>query len=218
MPRKTQQVTIVDYGMGNLHSVQKAMAHVADKSTRVLISHRVNDVKNADRIVLPGQGAIAGCMAHIHQAGLYDAIVDAALSKPFLAICVGPQLLMEHSAENGGVDGFAIFAGTCKRFNRDAWVTPGKQTLKIPHMGWNQLKQVKPHPLWQGIADNSYFYFVHSYYLAPKNTSDVVAQCDYGQTFDAALARDNIFTTQCHPEKSAENGLKLFENFLHWAI
>lgn len=211
---KTQQITIVDYGMGNLHSVHKALSHVADKNMKIVVSNLADDIKKASRLVLPGQGAIAGCMAHIQAAGLYEPIVAASKRIPFLAICVGPQLLMRHSEENGGVDGFHIFAGECVKFP-DEFLTR-TPPLKIPHMGWSEVKQTQAHPLWHNIADNSRFYFVHSYYLKPEEESTVVGSCDYGFRFASALARDNIFTTQCHPEKSADVGLQLFHNFLRW--
>lgn len=214
------KVTIVDYGMGNLHSVKKAIEHVADKNTHIVVSHQAKDINSADRVILPGQGAIAGCMQHIRDGGLYEAIELAANSKPFLAICVGPQLLMQHSEENGGVNGFGIFNGSCKRFTAD--LPKRNPPLKIPHMGWSKVKQKnqqgQSHALWKDIADNTRFYFVHSYYLVPKDDDIVVGTCDYGQVFASALARDNIFTTQCHPEKSADAGLQLFKNFIEWNI
>lgn len=210
------KVVVVDYGMGNLHSVQKALIHVADRDTHVIISNQAKDIKRADRVILPGQGAIAGCMRHIRDENLFDAIETAAAHKPFLAICVGPQLLMEHSEENGGVNGFGIFKGYCKRFADD--LPKRTPPLKIPHMGWSQVKHTQNHVLWQHIPDESRFYFVHSYYLVPDDSDIVVGTCEYGQTFASALARDNIFTTQCHPEKSAEVGLQLFKNFIAWTI
>ncbi|PID58491.1 MAG: imidazole glycerol phosphate synthase subunit HisH [Gammaproteobacteria bacterium] len=209
-------VTIVDYGMGNLHSVRKAVAYAGDRNTRVVVSNQAEDIARADRIILPGQGAIAGCMQHIREQDLYAAIERAASEKPFLAICVGPQLLMERSEENGGTAGFGIFKGECKRFSDE--LPKRNPPLKIPHMGWSEVKHQQPHPLWDGIADNARFYFVHSYYLVPEDEALVVGTCDYGHRFASALARDNMFTTQCHPEKSAEVGLRLFKNFLHWMV
>lgn len=214
------KITIVDYGMGNLHSVRKAVEHVADQNTHVVVSNQAGDIDTADRVILPGQGAIAGCMQHIRDGGLYQSIETAAASKPFLAICVGPQLLMQHSGENGGVDGFGIFNGNCKRFAND--LPKRNPPLKIPHMGWSEVKQQNQqgqnHALWKDIPDNSRFYFVHSYYLVPADEAIVVGTCDYGHVFASALARDNIFTTQCHPEKSADVGLQLFKNFIEWDI
>ncbi len=216
----SQTIVIVDYGMGNLHSVKKAVEHVADKNTQVIVSNQASCIDSANRIILPGQGAIAGCMQHIKDGGLYQSIETAAKNKPFMAICVGPQLLMEHSEENGGVEGFGIFKGNCKRFSDD--LPKRNPPLKIPHMGWSQVKQQeqqgKTHPLWKNIPDNSRFYFVHSYYLEPQNDGIIVGTCDYGHVFASALAHENIFTTQCHPEKSAEVGLQLFKNFIEWKI
>ncbi len=212
----SQTVTIVDYGMGNLHSVKKAVEHVANANTRVIVSNQAKDIDRADRVILPGQGAIAGCMQHIREGNLYEHIEQAAANKPFLAICVGPQLLMQHSEENGGVDGFGIFKGNCKRFADD--LPKRNPPLKIPHMGWSAVKHTQAHPLWTNIPDNSRFYFVHSYYLIPADAQLTVGTCDYGHVFASALARDNIFTTQCHPEKSAGVGLQLFNNFLQWSI
>lgn len=210
------QVTIVDYGMGNLHSVKKAVEHVADKNTSVVVSDKAEDIDKASRVILPGQGAIAGCMQHIRDGHLYEAIENAAKNKPFMAICVGPQLLMEHSEENGGVSGFGLFKGNCKRFSGK--LPKRNPPLKIPHMGWSEVKHSQEHALWNGIPDNARFYFVHSYYLVPDDGSIVVGTCDYGHIFASALARDNIFTMQCHPEKSADVGLKLFKNFLSWDV
>lgn len=215
-----QTIVIVDYGMGNLHSVRKAVEHVADASTHVVASDQASDIKRADRVILPGQGAIAGCMAHIREQNLYVGIEQAAASKPFMAICVGPQLLMQHSEENDGVDGFGLFKGNCKRFADD--LPKRNPPLKIPHMGWSEVKQQnqqgEKHPLWKGIPNNARFYFVHSYYLVPEDDNIVVGTCDYGHVFASALARDNIFTTQCHPEKSASVGLQLFKNFIAWSV
>lgn len=209
-------VTIVDYGMGNLHSVKKAVEHVADANLSVTVSNKAIDIQTADRVILPGQGAIAGCMQHIRDEGLFEAIETATKNKPFLAICVGPQLLMEHSEENGGVDGFGLFKGNCKRFADD--LPKRTPPLKIPHMGWSEVRQTQSHALWANIPDRSRFYFVHSYYLVPQDSRVVVGTCDYGHLFASAIARDNIFTTQCHPEKSADVGLQLFKNFLAWKI
>lgn len=208
------KIAVVDYGMGNLHSVVKALQHVTDDS--VVVADTAEQINRADRVVLPGQGAMQGCMENIHKQDLYQVIVDAANSKPFLAICIGPQLLMESSEESPGTDGFGIFKGTCKRFAEA--ITQQNPPLKIPHMGWSEVKHTHDHELWQGIDDNARFYFVHSYYLVPDDKDIVVGQCDYGHTFASALATDNIFTTQCHPEKSSTVGLQLFANFTRWKI
>ncbi len=209
-------IVIVDYGMGNLHSVKKAVEHVVDTSTQVRVSNNAGDINAADRVILPGQGAIAGCMQHIRDEGLYESIEQAATTKPFLAICVGPQLLMQHSEENGGVVGFGIFHGNCKRFSDE--LPKRNPPLKIPHMGWSEVKHSQDHALWRDIPGNARFYFVHSYYLVPDDDSIVVGTCDYGHVFASALAQDNIFTTQCHPEKSADVGLQLFKNFVEWDV
>lgn len=207
-------IAVVDYGMGNLHSVAKALQHVTND--KVIVADNANAIKAANRVVLPGQGAMKGCMDNIHQQGLYDAIIEAAQSKPFLAICIGPQLLMESSAESPDTNGFAIFKGTCKRFSEA--ITRESPPLKIPHMGWSEVAQSQSHRLWQGIDNNARFYFVHSYYLVPTDASIVVGQCKYGHVFASALAKDNIFTTQCHPEKSSHVGLRLFKNFTEWKV
>ena len=202
--------------MGNLHSVKKAVQHVCDAHTAVKVSNQACDIQSADRVILPGQGAVAGCMQHIYDGGLYDTITMAANEKPFLAICVGPQLLMEHSEENGGTHGFGIFKGNCKRFSAD--LPKRNPPLKIPHMGWSQVKHTREHALWKNIPDYARFYFVHSYYLEPTDKDLIVGSCDYGHVFASTLAKDNIFTTQCHPEKSADVGLQLFKNFIEWKI
>ncbi len=211
-----KKIVIVDYGMGNLHSVSKALSYVCDKNTKIIISNKACDINSADKVVLPGQGAIAGCMEHINAQGLYEAIQNATKTKPFLAICIGPQLLMDFSEENGGVKGFGVFKGQSKRFDKS--LPKQNPPLKIPHMGWSEVRQVKEHKLWDKIPQNSRFYFVHSYYLIPEDKSTEFGTCDYGGTFTSAIARDNIFTTQCHPEKSSTVGLKLFENFINWKI
>ncbi len=205
-------IAVVDYGMGNLHSVVKALDHVT--TDRVVVANDAATIQQADRVVLPGQGAFKGCMQNIQQQGLYQAIVEAAQNKPFLAICIGPQLLMDSSEESPDSEGFGIFKGTCKRFS--ASLIEQTPPLKIPHMGWSQVKHTQAHELWAGIEDGARFYFVHSYYLLPEDEAIVVGTCDYGHTFASALAKDNIFTTQCHPEKSSAVGLQLFKNFTQW--
>ncbi len=211
-----QKVVIVDYGMGNLHSVEKAVNYSAGRDFKVIVSGNAEDIKTADRIILPGQGAIAGCMAHINEQGLYQPILEAAKTKPFMAICVGPQLLMDYSEENGGTKGFSIFKGTSKKFSDD--MLKQNPPLKIPHMGWNRVNQTKKHGLWKDIADLERFYFIHSYYLEPLDKDIIVGTTDYGHIFATALAVDNIFTTQCHPENSSKAGLQLFNNFLNWKV
>ena len=205
------RIAVIDYGMGNLHSVCKALAHVAPEATITLATDR-HTIAAADRILLPGQGAIAACMAELRKLDLIEPLLQAAREKPFLGICIGPQLMMRHSEENGGVDGLGLFDGNVVRFTPDL-IDQG-ETIKIPHMGWNTIKQTHAHPLWEGIADNSHFYYVHSYHLS--DNPDTIGTTDYGVTFPAAIARDNIAGLQAHPEKSADNGLRFLANFVQW--
>lgn len=206
-------VVIIDYGMGNLHSVTKAIEHVAP-NVKIEVTSDAKRVAMADRVILPGVGAMRDCMAEILKQGVDKEVNDTILAgKPFLGICVGMQALMQYSEENNGVDCLAEIKGNVCSF--DSVINRSEHQLKIPHMGWNKIKQ-NPHPLWKGIADNSYFYFVHSYYVKAENQNDVAAQCSYGLTFDAALAKANIFAVQFHPEKSAKSGLQLLQNFIEW--
>lgn len=203
------RVALLDYGMGNLHSAAKALEHVG---ATVDITHDPKLIAAADKIVFPGVGAMRDCMAGMRAAGVDEAVKHAAFNKPLLAICVGMQALLQSSEENDGVDCLGIFQGTVKRF-------PDQAGLKVPHMGWNQVHQADPsHPIWQGIAQDSRFYFVHSYYVQPNQSSLVAASCDYGLDFAAALCRDNLFATQFHPEKSHSAGLQLLKNFVEWRI
>jgi glutamine amidotransferase len=203
MPR----IAIVDYGMGNLRSVQKALQHVAP-GARVDITSDPADIRRADRVVFPGQGAMPDCMRCLNEAGLAEAIAEGAAGKPFLGLCIGQQMLFERSAE-GDTPGLALLGGEVKALPR----APG---LKIPHMGWNEVWQAKPHALWRGIPDGARFYFVHSYYCAPREASLAAATTRYPDAFTSAIARDNIFATQFHPEKSAIAGLTLLSNFATW--
>ncbi len=204
-------VVVVDYGMGNLGSVAKALSHVSGKVT-VTVSSEASAIAAADRIVFPGQGAMPDCMRFLQESGLQEAVVAAARTKPLFGVCVGEQMLFDLSHE-GQTPGLSVLPGTVQRFSgRD----DQGAALKVPHMGWNRVKQVQAHPLFLGVPDQSYFYFVHSYFVAPLLTSDIAAQTDYGDRFTCAVARDNIFATQFHPEKSAALGLKLYENFLNW--
>lgn len=203
------RIALLDYGMGNLHSAAKALEHVG---ATVDITHDPKLIAQADKIVFPGVGAMRDCMAGMHDAGVDDAVKQAAFNKPLLAICVGMQALLQSSEENDGVDCLGIFQGKVKRF-------PDQAGLKVPHMGWNQVHQANPeHPLWHGIAQDSRFYFVHSYYVQPDDAGLVAATCDYGLDFAAALTRDNLFATQFHPEKSHTAGLQLLKNFVEWRI
>lgn len=209
-------LAIIDYGMGNLRSVSNALLRVAPAGDRVVLTSSPEVVRAADRVVFPGQGAARDCMREIAGHCLVDAVLDAAASRPFLGICMGMQVLLAHSEENGGIDCLGVYPGTVRYFGRSPRDPLSGERLKIPHMGWNQLQQSRPHPLWSGIPDLSRFYFVHSYYAAPAETGLVAATASYGVDFCAALARDNVFAIQCHPEKSAEAGLQLLHNFARW--
>ena len=204
-------VAVVDYGMGNLRSVAKALEHVAPDA-RVLVTSDPAALAAADRVVVPGQGAMPDCMAELEARGLRDAVIRAAQEKPFLGICVGLQMLFEHS-EEGDVSGLGVFPGRVKRFPEAETVARG---LKVPHMGWNEVKQAGPHPVWGGIADNARFYFVHSYYVAPADPAISAGTTTHGIPFTSAVARANIFAVQFHPEKSAQDGLRLLGNFMRW--
>ncbi|MEY1662922.1 imidazole glycerol phosphate synthase subunit HisH [Isoalcanivorax beigongshangi] len=206
-----ESVVLIDYGMGNLHSAAKALEQ-ASPSHRVRVSSDAQVVAAADRVVFPGVGAMRDCMGALRERGLDQAILSVvAAGRPLLGICIGMQALTRHSAENGGVDCLAVLDGSVTRFPDHA----GKQRLKVPHMGWSPVLQ-QPHPLWQGIADQSRFYFVHSYCAADLSATQTVGSCDYGVPFAAAAARDNVFAVQFHPEKSAADGLTLLANFLRW--
>jgi glutamine amidotransferase len=208
-------VAVIDYGMGNLHSVASALQAVGD-GVEVLVTSDAKTILNADRVVFPGVGAIRDCMAEIRRLHL-DEVVNAAVNagKPVLAICVGMQALMYRSEENGGVDCLSVLPGQVKFFGNPLRDAQGAK-LKVPHMGWNQVHQVRPHPLWAGIEQDSRFYFVHSYYISCKEPGLVAATADYGVTLHAALARNNLFAVQFHPEKSSTAGLTLYRNFLQW--
>lgn len=211
-----QKIAVIDYGMGNLRSVSKAVEHVA-RDAEVRVTDDPGYIANADRVVFPGQGAARDCMLAIGEHHLNRAVLRAAESKPFLGICMGLQVLMRHSEENGGTDLLGLFDGEVRRFDGTAMGDNGLP-LKIPHMGWSQVRQTRPHPLWDGIEDESRFYFVHSYRVVPDDVSLIAATTDYGVRFTAAIARDNLFATQFHPEKSAAAGLRLLENFVNWDI
>jgi len=208
------RVAVVDYGMGNLHSVSKAVEHVAPKA-RVEVTSDPARVADADRVVFPGQGAMPDCMRELDARGLRPAVLDAARNRPFLGICIGLQMLFERSDE-GGVDGLGLLPGTVGRFPDSGMVDSGGQRLKVPHMGWNQVNQANSHPLWSGIDDASRFYFVHSYFPHPGQPALVRGTTQYGIPFTCAVARDNIFAVQFHPEKSDTAGLRLLANFLNW--
>jgi glutamine amidotransferase len=208
-------IAVIDYGMGNLRSVAKALEHVAP-TAQVIVSHEPEQILQADRVVFPGQGAIRDCMAALDHWQLLDLIKQAAASKPFLGICLGPQALMDFSEENGGVAGLGVLPGRVVRFADDLHDPASGERLKIPHMGWNQVHQTRDHPLWHGIAQDSRFYFVHSYYLQPASAELQAGLTQYGLPFASAIAHDNLFAVQFHPEKSAQAGLRLLTNFVHW--
>jgi glutamine amidotransferase len=207
-------VIVVDYGMGNLRSVAKAIEHVAPHA-RVIVSSDAREVAAAERVVVPGQGAMPDCMAQLIERGLRDAVIAAAGSKPFLGICVGLQMLFGH-AEEGDVTGLEIFDGRVPRFPHEAMVAADGGRLKVPHMGWNEVQQAEPHSLWEGIPSGERFYFVHSYYVEPASPEIIAGSSFYGIPFTSAVARDNIFAVQFHPEKSAQAGLALLGNFMRW--
>lgn len=207
-------IAVVDYGMGNLRSVARALGHVAPKA-RVAIAGTAAGIDSADRVVLPGQGAMPDCMRHLEAAGLREAVLRAARSKPLFGVCVGEQMLFERS-EEGGTSGLGLMQGEVLRLRLQAMRAPDGAALKVPHMGWNRVFQVRAHPLWSGVPDGAFFYFVHSYHAAPASGELTVGETEYGLRFTSAVARDNIFATQFHPEKSAANGLRLYENFIHW--
>ena len=207
-------VAIIDYGMGNLRSVAKAIEHVAPGHD-VFVTSDPARVAAAERVVFPGQGAMPDCMRELDARGLRPAVVAAAASKPFLGICIGQQMLFQHSAE-GDVPGLGILPGEVVRFPEDRMQMADGSRLKVPHMGWNEVWQAGPHPLWEGIPDGERFYFVHSYFVAPADPALTAAETDYGVRFTSAVARANIFAAQFHPEKSAAAGLRLLANFIRW--
>lgn len=210
------RLVIVDYGTGNLHSVEQAVKAVAD-GAQVLVTNDAAQIDAADRVIFPGQGAMGDCMRCLSESGLKEAVLRALANKPVLAVCIGMQMLFEFSDENDCA-GLGLISGKVIRFPEAALVRANGERLKVPQMGWNTVTQRMGHPLWSGIADKSWFYFVHSYFVAPEDDSVAAGTSSYGLPFVCAVARDNIFATQFHPEKSAESGLKLFSNFIHWKI
>ncbi len=220
-------VAVVDYGMGNLRSVSQAVQTVADgEGYRVLVTAHPDEVRAAERVVLPGQGAMPDCMRELRESGLLESVLEAAASKPLFGVCVGMQMLLDRSAEARageeatGTPGLGLVHGEVVRFALDGRLQPDGSRFKVPQMGWNQVRQQAPdgvtHPIWAGVPDDSYFYFVHSFYARPSDARHSAGLADYGGSFTAAIARDNIFATQFHPEKSAAHGLALYRNFLHW--
>ena len=208
---------IIDYGMGNLHSVEKsvrAAAALSGSRADIRLSSRPEDVYRADKVIFPGQGAMPDCMAALHRSGLGEAVRDALKNKPFFGICVGAQLLFEHS-EEGDTAGLGWFGGDVRRFAADLRDAHGNR-LKVPHMGWNSVRQTQAHPLFRDIADHSRFYFVHSYHFAPAERGIVLGESEYPEAFACIVGRDNVFATQFHTEKSHDAGLILLRNFLNW--
>jgi glutamine amidotransferase len=200
------RIAVVDYGMGNLRSVSKALEHVAPRA-QVAVTADPRQILSCERLVVPGQGAMPDCMRNLEASGAREAVLEAMRTKPYLGICLGLQMLFDR-AEEGGTRGLGVLAGEVPRFRL--------QGLKIPHMGWNEVFQAQGHPLWEGIADASRFYFVHSYYPAPADAGLAAGTCVYGAPFTCAVARDNIFAVQFHPEKSQSAGLQLLSNFVSW--
>ena len=218
MKRKT--VAVVDYGSGNLRSVSQAVVHVAQAAdVEVLVTSRAQDVLEADRVVLPGQGHMADCMRELAASGLLDAVLHAAANKPLFGVCVGMQMLLDRS-EEGPTEGLGLIPGDVVKFQLTGQTQADGSRFKVPQMGWNQvfhdLGRGPAHPVWAGTDEGAYFYFVHSYFARPAQAQHCVGEADFGGRFAAAIARDNIFATQFHPEKSADQGLALYRNFLHW--
>ncbi len=207
-----QTIAVIDYGMGNLHSVGKALEHVG--STRVQITSDPQVIRDAVRVVLPGVGAMCDCMAEMQRFELLDVIREVSQDRPFLGICVGMQALLDSSEENGGVPCLGLFPGQVRYFGQNLQIDG--ERLKVPHMGWNTVEQRLDHPLWHNIPDQSRFYFVHSYYVQADNQRQVAGSCEYGLPFAAALADGPCFAVQFHPEKSHTNGLQLLQNFVAW--
>jgi len=208
-------IAVIDYGMGNLHSVSKAIEHVADSGVTVNVTSDAEQILSSDKVVFPGVGAIRDCISELQRLELSDVILECAQSKPFLGVCLGMHALLDRSEENEGIDCLGIIPGTVRRFAEGLCDDAGDK-LKIPHMGWNEVFQMTPHPMWKDIEDGSRFYFVHSYYVELEKPDFIAGSTNYGGPFTSALARDNIFAMQCHPEKSQHAGLQLLKNFIGW--
>jgi imidazole glycerol-phosphate synthase subunit HisH len=214
----TGTVAIVDYGMGNLFSVAQAVqaaVRAAGTSQRVLVTSKADEVRAAERVVLPGQGAMPDCMAELRSSGLQDAVLEAAASKPLFGVCVGMQMLLDAS-EEGNTAGLGLIAGQVKKFALAGQLQSDGSAFKVPQMGWNKVQQSQAHPLWAQVVNNTRFYFVHSFAAHPHNAQHAVGTTEFGESFASAIARDNIFATQFHPEKSAAPGIQIYQNFLHW--
>jgi glutamine amidotransferase len=224
----SKTVAVVDYGMGNLRSVSQAVKAAAEGSGyEVVITQNPDDVRAAERIVLPGQGAMRDCMGELKASGLMESLLEAAKSKPLFGVCVGMQMLLDHSAEgdsqesiNKGTASLGLIAGEVLKFDLAEQMQLDGSRFKVPQMGWNRVMQIKhagaAHPVWSGVPDDSYFYFVHSFYAKPKDHQYIAGKTQYGAVFASAIAKDNLFATQFHPEKSAAQGLALYRNFLNW--
>jgi glutamine amidotransferase len=208
------KIVVVD-GLGNLRSVAQAL-RAADPEADVVISSEGPVIDAADRIVLPGQGAMRDCMRSLHESGAEEAVLRAMKTRPVMGVCVGEQMLFESSEENEGTPGLGLLPGKVVRFQLDGKLQADGSRFKVPQMGWNRVRQVRAHPLWDGIEDGAWFYFVHSYYAQPDNPDDTIGEADYGGPYCCVVARDNLVATQFHPEKSAAAGLRLYRNFIHW--
>ncbi len=213
-------IAIVDYGMGNYHSVERALRHAAPEAD-IRLCREAAEIDAADRVVFPGQGAMADCIRTLDEAGLRDAVMRAVNNKPLLGVCVGEQMLFERS-EEGNTQSLGVFKGIVRRFHGPAFDPTadvnGGGRLKVPHMGWNPVRHTRDHALWSGIPDGAPFYFVHSYYAVPDDPTITVGTADYGGPFTCAVASENIFAVQFHPEKSADHGLRLYRNFVDWKL
>jgi glutamine amidotransferase len=209
-----KKIAIVDYGMGNLRSVQQALRAAAPEAD-VAIVDRPEGIRAAERVVLPGQGAMPDCMRSLRESGLQESVLEASRTKPLMGVCVGEQMLFDWSAE-GDTEGLGLMPGKVVRFSLEGRAQDDGSRFKVPQMGWNRVRQSQPHPIWEGVPDGSFFYFVHSYYVIPDNRDHIAGETDYGAAFASAVARDNLFATQFHPEKSAEAGLRVYRNFVHW--
>lgn len=214
MRTMTNKIVVVD-GLGNLRSVAQALRAAAPEAD-ILVSNKPEDIDAADRIVLPGQGAMRDCMRSLRESGAEDALLRAVKTRPVMGVCVGEQMLFDASEENDGTPGLGLLPGRVVRFQLDGRLQADGSRFKVPQMGWNRVRQTRAHPLWEGVEDGSYFYFVHSYYAVPEQAQDTIGEADYGAMYTCAVARDNLVATQFHPEKSAAAGLRLYRNFIHW--
>ena len=215
-----ETIGVIDYGMGNLHSLGKSLERVAGNQ-RIVISYDPSALLECDRLVLPGVGGVRACMDELRRLELDQMVIEAARKRPLLGVCLGMQVLLERSDENGGVNALGLIPGSVVRFPDPAPDTehlhaPGQERLKVPHMGWNQVSQSRPHPVWEGVPQDSWFYFVHSYHAAPQTPAHTLGTADYGGAFAAAVLRDNVAGFQFHPEKSHDMGLRLLANFVNW--